>query len=601
MVLAGDRLPRVLHRRFLFADQTLFMSRPDWIVLSLTLLGIIAYGLYKSRTTKDLDGYFLSNRTVPWYMVLLGIMGTQASAVTFLSAPGQAYTDGMRFVQYYFGLPLAMVVLCISFVPVFHRLKVYTAYEYLEQRFDLKTRTLTSFLFLLQRGLSTGISISAPSIILSSLLGWDIVWTNIFMGGLLIIYTVSGGAKAVAYTQQLQMIIIFGGMAIAGYMVVRGLPKGVGLGEVLHIGGKAGKLNIITTGFTGKRGGFDWNDRYNLLSGIIGGFFLALSYFGTDQSQVGRYLTARSLNESRLGLLLNGLVKVPMQFLILLLGVMVFAFYQYNHEPVFYNKSQLDLLAHSKYKDSLALVTARYEAAESQRLITMRNPGTTGWPSAFIDPSLLAERKEALEKEKAGYKATIRRWLNDPAVGGDSNDTNYIFLRFVTDYLPKGLVGLLIAVIFLAAWGSIAATLNSLASCTIIDFHKRFSSRTLPAEKEYRLSQLYTFFWGIFCVAVAQLAYNLGNSLIEAVNVLGSLFYGVILGIFLVAFYRPRVGGWAVFISAVIVEIGVIVLNILSRKGIVPLSFLWFNLVGAAGVVLLSEGLQALMKKKICL
>ncbi|HLZ87531.1 MAG TPA: sodium:solute symporter [Puia sp.] len=575
------------------------MSRPDWIVLALTLLGIIAYGLYKSRTTKDLDGYFLSNRTVPWYMVLLGIMGTQASAVTFLSAPGQAYTDGMRFVQYYFGLPLAMVVLCISFVPVFHRLKVYTAYEYLEQRFDLKTRTLTSFLFLLQRGLSTGISISAPSIILSSLLGWDIVWTNIFMGGLLIIYTVSGGAKAVAYTQQLQMIIIFSGMTIAGYLVVHRLPEGVGLSEILHIGGKAGKLNIITTGFTGKRGGFDWNDRYNLLSGIIGGFFLALSYFGTDQSQVGRYLTARSLNESRLGLLLNGLVKVPMQFLILLLGVMVFAFYQYNHEPVFYNKSQLDLLAHSKYKDSLALVTARYEAAESQRLITMRNPGTTGWPSAFIDPSLLAERKEALEKEKAGYKATIRRWLNDPAVGGDSNDTNYIFLRFVTDYLPKGLVGLLIAVIFLAAWGSIAATLNSLASCTIIDFHKRFSSRTLPAEKEYRLSQLYTFFWGIFCVAVAQLAYNLGNSLIEAVNVLGSLFYGVILGIFLVAFYRPRVGGWAVFISAVIVEIGVIVLNILSRKGIVPLSFLWFNLVGAAGVVLLSEGLQALMKKKI--
>jgi len=575
------------------------MSRPDWIVLALTLLGIIAYGLYKGRTTRDLEGYFLSNRTVPWYMVLLGIMGTQASAVTFLSAPGQAYTDGMRFVQYYFGLPLAMVVLCISFVPVFHRLKVYTAYEYLEQRFDLKTRTLTSFLFLLQRGLSTGISISAPSIILSSLLGWDIVWTNIFMGGLLIIYTVSGGAKAVAYTQQLQMIIIFSGMTIAGYLVVHRLPEGVGLSEILHIGGKAGKLNIITTGFTGKRGGFDWNDRYNLLSGIIGGFFLALSYFGTDQSQVGRYLTARSLNESRLGLLLNGLVKVPMQFLILLLGVMVFAFYQYNHEPVFYNKSQLDLLAHSKYKDSLALVTARYEAAESQRLITMRNPGTTGWPSAFIDPSLLAERKEALEKEKAGYKATIRRWLNDPAVGGDSNDTNYIFLRFVTDYLPKGLVGLLIAVIFLAAWGSIAATLNSLASCTIIDFHKRFSSRTLPAEKEYRLSQLYTFFWGIFCVAVAQLAYNLGNSLIEAVNVLGSLFYGVILGIFLVAFYRPRVGGWAVFISAVIVEIGVIVLNILSRKGIVPLSFLWFNLVGAAGVVLLSEGLQALMKKKI--
>ncbi|GGA89478.1 sodium:solute symporter [Puia dinghuensis] len=568
------------------------MSRPDWIVLALTLLGIIAYGLYKSRTTKDLDGYFLSNRTVPWYMVLLGIMGTQASAVTFLSAPGQAYTDGMRFVQYYFGLPLAMVVLCITFVPVFHRLKVYTAYEFLEQRFDLKTRTLTSFLFLVQRGLSTGISISAPSIILSSLLGWDILWTNIFMGGLLIIYTVSGGAKAVAYTQQLQMIIIFAGMTIAGYLVVHRLPEGIGLSQILHIGGKAGKLNIITTGFGRKGGGFDWNDRYNLLSGIIGGFFLALSYFGTDQSQVGRYLTARSLSESRLGLLMNGFVKVPMQFLILLLGVMVFAFYQYNPEPVFFNKSQLQLLAHSKYKDSLAMVTSRYEAVESQRLAVIGDGGSGGGGDGVAMGSGGAGRLAALEQEKAGYKATIRRWLNDPAVSGDANDTNYIFLRFVTDYLPKGLVGLLIAVIFLAAWGSIAATLNSLASCTIVDFHKRFARNPIPEYRLYRLSQLYTLFWGIFCVVGAQLAYNLGNSLIEAVNVLGSLFYGVILGIFLVAFYRPRVRGSAVFISAVIVEIGVIVLNILSRKGIVPLSFLWFNVVGAIGVVLLSEVLE---------
>jgi Na+/proline symporter len=576
------------------------MSRPDWIVLALTLLGVIAYGLYKSRTTRDLEGYFLSNRTVPWYMVLLGIMGTQASAVTFLSAPGQAYTDGMRFVQYYFGLPLAMVVLCISFVPVFHRLKVFTAYEYLEQRFDLKTRTLTSCLFLLQRALSTGISISAPSIILSSLLGWDLIWTNVFMGGLLIVYTVSGGAKAVAYTQQLQMIIIFAGLTTAGWLVVHRLPEGVGLPEILHIGGKAGKLNIITTGIK-KTGGFDWNDRYNLLSGLIGGFFLALSYFGTDQSQVGRYLTARSLSESRLGLLMNGLVKVPMQFLILLLGVMVFAFYQYNREPVFFNKSQIELLAHSKYRDSLKIVVGKYEEAENQRLsqMSLRDPGTAGWPSGFVDPSLLSQRTEELEKEKAGYKAIIRRWLNDPAVGGDSNDTNYIFLRFVTDYLPKGLVGLLIAVIFLAAWGSIAATLNALASCTIVDFHKRYSRKTLPPEREYRLSQLYTLFWGIFCVGSALLVYNLGNSLIEAVNVLGSLFYGVILGIFLVAFYRPKVGGGPVFVSAIVTEIGIIVLNILGKKGIVPLGFLWFNLIGAAGVVLLSEALQGMMRKKV--
>jgi Na+/proline symporter len=558
------------------------MSRPDWIVLALTLLGMIAYGLYKGRASKDLEGYFLSNRSVPWYMVLLGIMGTQASAVTFLSAPGQAYTDGMRFVQYYFGLPLAMVVLCISFVPVFHRLKVFTAYEYLEQRFDLKTRALTSFLFLVQRGLSTGISIAAPSIILSSLLGWNILWTNIFMGGLLIIYTVMGGAKAVAYTQQLQMIIIFGGMTIAGYLVIHRLPAGVGWTDILHTGGKAGKLNIITTGFRGKS--FDWNDKYNLISGVIGGFFLALSYFGTDQSQVGRYLTARSLTESRIGLLLNGLVKVPMQFLILLLGVMVFTFYQYNREPIFFNQAELKALEHTKYKDSLVLVMVQYEAVDKERI----GVGTG-------DAVTRAQRLVTIQKEKEGYKATIRRWLTE--TGQDSNDTNYIFLRFVTDYLPKGLVGLLIAVIFLAAWGSIAATLNSLSSCTIIDFHRRFSRRTLSVEKEYLLSRLYTLFWGIFCVAVAQLAYNIGNSLIEAVNVLGSLFYGVILGIFLVAFYRKRIGGHAVFISAVIVEIGVVILTVLSRKGIVPLSFLWFNVVGAVGVVLLSEVLQVFMKK----
>ena len=571
------------------------MSAIDWIVLALTLTAIVAYGLYKGRASKDLDGYFLSNRQVPWYMVLLGIMGTQASAVTFLSAPGQAYTDGMRFVQYYFGLPLAMVVLCISFVPVFHRLKVYTAYEYLEQRFDLKTRTLTSFLFLLQRGISTGISISAPSIILSSLLGWDLLWTTIFMGGLVIVYTVTGGSKAVAYTQQLQMIVIFAGMTIAGYIVIHRLPRGVGWSEILHIGGKAGKLNIITTGFEKHR--FDWNDRYNLLSGIIGGFFLALSYFGTDQSQVGRYLTARSLSESRLGLLLNGLVKIPMQFLILLIGVMVFAFYGFNREPLFFNQSQLKLLEHSKYRDSLSILSQRYDALEAQRVVAVRSRDSAGWPYAIVDPALIDSRIDAIKQEKATEKATVRRWLDDKAVGGDSNDTNYIFLRFVTDYLPEGLVGLLIAVIFLAAWGSIAATLNSLASCTICDFHKRFSSSTLSPLREYRLSQLYTLFWGIFCVAVAQLAYRLGNSLIEAVNVLGSLFYGVILGIFLVAFYRRRVSGHAVFISAIITEAAVIVLNILSRKGIVPLSFLWFNVVGAVGVVVLSELLQSLMRR----
>ncbi|HVM87952.1 MAG TPA: sodium:solute symporter [Puia sp.] len=560
------------------------MSRPDWIVLITTLVGIIVYGLLKSRTSKNLDGYFLSDRSVPWYIVLLSIMGTQASAVTFLSAPGQAYTDGMRFVQYYFGLPIAMVVLCITFVPVFHKLRIYTAYEFLEKRFDVKTRTLTSFLFLLQRGLSTGISISAPSIILSSLLGWDIMWTNIFMGGLLIIYTVTGGAKAVAYTQQLQLIIVFGGMIMAGYMVVHLLPQHIGFFDALHVGGKAGKLNVITTGF--KNNNFNWNDRYNLLSGVIGGFFLALSYFGTDQSQVGRYLTAKSERESKLGLLLNGLVKVPMQFLILLIGVMVFAFYQYHEEPVFFNQSQLKVLENSKYKDSLYALQNEYDKAEVLKVKEMNVISAADKSSNEFRQAQSALQSIANQKELT--KKTIRRWLGDKEVHGDSNDTNYIFLRFVVDYLPKGLVGLLIAVIFLAAWGSVAAALNSLASATIVDFHKRFSKKELTPNNEYVLSKWYTFLWGIFCVIVAQLAYNIGNSLIEAVNVLGSLFYGVILGVFLVAFYMKKVGGHAVFISAVIVELLVISIHVLNQKGIVNLSFLWLNVVGATGVIFLS-------------
>src|SRR6187455_2515009 len=340
------------------------MSQLDWIILAATLIGIIAYGLYKSRTTHNLDGYILANRSLPWGLVLLSIMGTQASAITFLSAPGQAYTDGMRFVQYYFGLPIAMVVICIFFVPIFSKLKVYTAYEFLENRFDGKTRTLTSFLFLLQRGVSTGISVFAPSIILSSLLGWNIYWTNLFMGGLLIIYTLSGGAKAVAYTQQLQLIIIFAGMFLAAYMVVHMLPEGVGFIDSLQVSGKLGRLNVITTGFE-KGNGFDWKDKYNIWSGVFGGFFLALSYFGADQSQVGRYLTAKSDKESRLGLLTNGLVKVPMQFLILLVGILVFSFYQYHKAPVYFDDAKVALAMKTSYKDSLVYLEQQYNNAQA--------------------------------------------------------------------------------------------------------------------------------------------------------------------------------------------------------------------------------------------
>ena len=573
-------------RIFLLVHQTFFMSSLDWLILVITLVTIIAYGLYKSTATKNLEGYFLTNRTMPWYLVLLSIMGTQASAVTFISAPGQAFTDGMRFVQYYFGLPLAMVVLCITFVPIFTRLKVFTAYEYLEERFDVKTRTFTSALFLLSRGFSTGISVYAPSIILSSLLGWNIFLTNIFMGGLLIIYTVSGGAKAVAYTQQLQLIIIFTAMFIAGYYIVHDLPADVGFIDALKVSGASGKLNVITTGVTEE--GFQWKDKYNLISGVIGGFFLALSYFGTDQSQVGRYLTAKNTTESRLGLLMNGLVKVPMQFLILLIGALLFTYYQFNQGPIFFNKAVSDKVYESKYADSLNAIHAKYEtvSVEQKEWVAkyVASPETNGYKDS------LQELNKKVNDLRNEYKAVLKQ--ADPTI--DTNDTNYIFLRFVVDTLPKGLVGLLIAIIFLASWGSIAAALNSLAASTMIDFYLRFkkdrihtSETELHKVKQYKQSKWFTFGWGVFCIAVAEFSNRLG-SLIEAVNVLGSLFYGVILGIFLVAFYMKRIRGNAVFWSAIIGEIIVVICFILDNNGIIGLGFLWLNVVGALAVVVLS-------------
>jgi SSS family transporter len=484
------------------------MSRIDWIVLSFTLIGIIAYGLYKSRTTKNLEGYFLSNRTMPWYLVLLSIMGTQASAITFLSAPGQAFTDGMRFVQNYFGLPLAMVVLCITFVPLFARLKVFTAYEFLEKRFDLKTRTLTSFLFLLQRGLSTGISIYAPSIILSSLFGWNIFLTNILMGGLLIFYTVAGGAKAVAYTQQLQLIIIFIGMFLAGYMIVHLLPDGITFTNALQVSGASGKLNVITTGT--KEGSFDWSDKYNIWSGVIGGFFLQLSYFGADQSQVGRYLTAKNTTESKLGLLMNGLVKVPMQFAILMIGALLFTFYQFHSAPVFFNKAVEQQALKTPYRDSMIAIQNQFTAVNNTRTqlslgyIQAKDGGVAINADAYKHSMQLGNRQ--LDSLRAAYKSYIKKALPT----ADNNDTNYIFLRFVVDYLPVGLVGLLIAIIFLAAWGSIAAALNSLAACTMIDFHLRFRKVPVAVSEEevsqYKTSKWYTLGWGIFCIIVAQFA-----------------------------------------------------------------------------------------------
>ncbi len=523
------------------------MSGLDWIVLFTTLLTIVIYGVYRSRGTDDIDGFFLGNRSFAWYYVTLSVMATQASAITFLSAPGLAFSSGMAFVQFYFGLPLAMIVLCITFVPIFHKLKIYTAYEFLENRFDLKTRALTAFLFLVQRGLSTGISIYAASIILSTVLNINTTSTTVFIGTLVIIYTVYGGTKAVSYTQLLQMSVIFGGLFIAGVVVVKLLPESVGFGKALQIAGKMGRTNAIDFKF-------DWNNQYTVWSGLIGGFFLQLSYFGTDQSQVGRYLTGSSVSQSRLGLLMNGLVKIPMQFLILLIGVLVFTFYQYHQPPVFFNRYELGKLENSQYAPELNRIKADYAAAFKSKQLEVNR----------LEVALDANDKYAInfqreilqaadEKTKAIRKEAVDLMVkNDP--DADTNDNNYVFLSFVTRYLPEGLIGLLIAIVFMASMGSTAGALNSLASTTVIDIYKRLINKQASDEKYLSVSRWSTVIWGIFCILMALYASKMGN-LIEAVNILGSLFYGTILGIFVVAFYLRKIGGSATFLAAIITEV----------------------------------------------
>lgn len=561
------------------------MSLVDWLVLSITLLFIILYGIWKSRGTKNIDGYLLADRKLPWYHVGLSVMATQASAITFLSAPGQGYSDGLRFVQFYFGLPLAMVVLCITFIPMFSKLKVFTAYEFLEKRFDNKTRTLTASLFLLQRGLSTGITIYAPAIILSTILNVDVFYTIIFNGLLVIIYTVYGGTKAVSYTQVLQMSIIFGGLFLAAYMVVHLLPANVGFVDALHIAGKMNKLNAIDTTF-------DLNNRYNIWSGIIGGFFLQLSYFGTDQSQVGRYLTGSSVTQSRLGLIMNGLVKIPMQFFILLIGVMVFVFYQFHQAPLFFNKVEVNKIEKSIYKQDYKALEEKYTIAFKEKQTSVeslvnavKSKDETAINEARNSVQLADKKNTEIRKE-----VTALMKKNDPKA--DTNDTNYIFLSFVTNQLPVGIVGILIAVIFLAAMGSTASGLNSLASTTVVDFYKRIFKKSESDAKYLSASRWITLLWGLFCIAVAFYATRLGN-LIEAVNILGSLFYGTILGIFLVAFYVKRVGGTAVFYAAIIAEAFIVYAWIVDLT-----AFLWLNVIGCLLVMFFAFLIQQIFNRR---
>ncbi|KYH06837.1 sodium:solute symporter [Chryseobacterium cucumeris] len=549
------------------------MSNIDWTVLIVTLVAVVVYGVFIGRGQKSNESYLKADNKMPWYIVLIGIMATQASAITFLSAPGQAYTDGMRFVQYYFGLPLAMIVICITFIPIFQRLNVYTAYEYLENRFDKKTRVLTSLLFLFSRGLSTGISIYAPSIILSSVLNWNIYVTNVLTGGILLIYTYIGGAKAIAHTQKLQFLIILGTMAFAGYLLIQNMPDGIGFNDALYLAGKSGKLNVITTEF-------DWKDKYNIWSGIIGGFFLALSYFGTDQSQVGRYITAKDNTNAKMGLLLNGLVKIPMQFAILLIGALLFAFFSLKPAPIYFNERSYQHLKEANPEQAAAFEKEHQDLqlkfnAESKEILKLKETHSPQLQKTIQDFKNTQTEVKALHSR-------VEEAINHSNYTTEKTDTNYIFLYFVKNTLPVGMIGLLFAVIFLASWGSISAALNSLAACSLKDVHLLFK-KELPDEKtELKYSRLHTLAWGIFSIGVAMFATQMG-SLIEAVNVLGSLFYGPILGIFLVAFYYKKIDGPNVFIAAILSEITVIAIY---QFDIV--SFLWLNVIGAAAVIIFS-------------
>jgi SSS family solute:Na+ symporter len=562
------------------------MSTTDWSVLIFTLLFIVVYGVYKSRGAQNIDGYLLGNQSLPWYSVCLSVMATQASAITFLSAPGLAYSTGMGFVQFYLGLPLAMIVLCITFVPIFHRLKVYTAYEYLEQRFDLNTRVLTAVLFLIQRGLSTGITIYAPSIILSTILNINTTYTTLFIGSLVVFYTVYGGTKAVSYTQMFQMSIIFCGLFAAGIVVVKLLPQEIGLVKAISIAGKMGRTNVIDFSF-------DWNNQYTVWSGLIGGFFLQLSYFGTDQSQVGRYLTGASVGQSRLGLLMNGLVKIPMQFLILLIGVLVFTFYQYNKPPIFFNSFELNKLEQSAYRPQLDAINNNYQAVFAAKQIDLKKLDDA---INADDEGLIDLQREKLKRADDAAK-TIRKSATDLMLKNDANadvnDNNYIFLSFVTKYLPKGLIGLLIAIIFLASMGSTASSLNSLASTSVIDIYKRLVKKDGTDQQYLDASRWATIFWGIVCIGMALYASKIGN-LIEAVNVLGSYVYGTVLGVFMVAFYIKQVTGRAVFLAAMLAELIVCISGYLN-----VVAYLWLNVIGCLLVVVFAMLIQQFLRSSV--
>lgn len=555
------------------------MSALDWGVLFGTLAAIVIYGIWKTRGAGNLEGYLLGNKSMKWWTIGLSIMATQASAITFLSTPGQAYEDGMRFVQFYFGLPIAMVILSITVIPIFYRLKVYTAYEYLESRFDLKTRTLAALLFLIQRGLAAGITIYAPSIILSAILGWSLNFTILFIGLLVIIYTVSGGTKAVSVTHKQQMFVIFSGMFIAFFILLDKLPEEVSFGDALNVAGKMNKLNVVDFSFK-------FSDRYNFWSGITGGLFLALSYFGTDQSQVQRYISGKSITESRLGLLFNGILKIPMQFFILFIGVMVFVFYQFHKPPIHFNETDRQQLSVSQYSSELNDLESQHETLFVEKKNSLLNLVTAIREEDEERINKIQNEIQVYQKESKRIKDRVGVMVKEAVPDAESKDTDYVFITFVINHLPHGVIGLLLAVIFSAAMSSTSSELNALASTSIIDIYKR-SLKKEESDRHYVFSsKMFTVLWGALAILFASTA-SLFENLIEAVNILGSIFYGTILGIFLTAFYVKYIKSDAVFYAALLAEAVVILGFIYSEIG-----FLWFNVIGCVLVVIFGYLIQ---------
>lgn len=567
-------------------NNRVFMSTLDWLVLFLTLLFISIYGVYKTRGKQSLETYLKGN-TANWWTIGLSIMATQASAITFLSTPGQAYEDGMRFIQFYFGLPLAMIIISIAFVPIYYKLKVYTAYEYLESRFDLKTRTLTALLFIVQRGLAAGITIYAPAIILSTLLGWNLTWTNIFIGVLVILYTVSGGTVAVSITQKQQMAVMMGGMVLAGIMVIQLLP--ISMPEALSVAGKMDKLNVVNFDF-------NWEDRYSIWSGMTAAVFLFLSYFGTDQSQVQRYLSGQTLAQSRMGLLMNGFLKIPMQFLILFIGVLVFVFYQFITPPIHFNQVQTESLRKSSHASELARLEGAFQANfDSSKVVYSQLLSAMEQEKEEATVAGLTGTLKSLKAGQQEIRSEVKSLLLTHDPEAETRDTDYVFMRFVMDYLPTGVVGLLFAAIFAAAMSSSSSELNALGTTTTVDLYKR-SIRKEASDSHYvRSSKLFTAFWGFGAILFATYA-SLFENLIQAVNLLGSLFYGTILGIFIVGFFVKWIKGRAVFLAAILSEALILVVHFFNGQGLFGLEwnigFLWYNAIGCIAVVLFGLILQ---------